>query len=100
VNEVRLTQPTLRVLHFLLDKPLDPRSGAELAKATGTASSTLYPMLVRLETAGWLTSEWEAIDPRAAGRPRRRFLTALGQNKANEALRELQIGAGVPLWQA
>jgi DNA-binding PadR family transcriptional regulator len=59
-------------------------------------------MLVRLENAGWLTSEWEAIDPRAAGRPRRRFyrLTALGQNKANEALRELQIGSGAPSWQA
>jgi len=100
VTEFRLTQPTLKVLHFLLDKPRQRRSGAEISKATGTASGTLYPMLVRLETAGWLTSEWERIDPHEVGRPRRRFykLTALGQNKANEALRDLQIGARVPSW--
>jgi DNA-binding PadR family transcriptional regulator len=57
-------------------------------------------MLARLETAGWLTSEWEAIDPREAGRPRRRYykLTALGQNNARAALAELQVAAGEWVW--
>jgi PadR family transcriptional regulator PadR len=99
-HDVRLTQPTLKVLRFLLEKPREGRSGAEMSKATKVGSGTLYPMLARLEAAGWLTSEWEAIDPREAGRPRRRFykLTAVGQNNALAALAELQITTGALAW--
>jgi DNA-binding PadR family transcriptional regulator len=58
-------------------------------------------MLARLEAAGWLSSEWEAIDPREAGRPRRRFyrLTASGQHNVHAALADLQMAAGEP-WSA
>jgi PadR family transcriptional regulator PadR len=99
-RDIRLTQPTLKVLRFLLEKPREGRSGAEMAKATKVGSGTLYPMLARLEAAGWLTSEWEAIDPREAGRPRRRFykLTAIGQNKAHAALADLQMAMGELAW--
>ena len=99
-QDVRLTQPTLKVLRFLLEKPREGRSGAEMSKATKVGSGTLYPMLARLEAAGWLTSEWEAIDPREAGRPRRRFykLTALGQNNARSALADLQMATGELAW--
>jgi DNA-binding PadR family transcriptional regulator len=99
-NDVRLTQPTLKVLRFLLEKPREGRSGAEMSKATKVGSGTLYPMLARLEGAGWLVSEWEAIDPKEAGRPRRRFytLTAVGQNNARAALAELQVAAGALAW--
>lgn len=98
--EIRLTQPALKVLRFLLGMPTVPRSGAEIAKATHVSSGTLYPMLVRLETAGWLSSEWEEVDPREQGRPRRRFysLTALGQNTANRELADLQINLAIPAW--
>lgn len=91
--EVRLTGPTLKVLHYLLSKPREKRSGAEISKAIGINSGTLYPILARLERAGWFSSEWEEIDPREAGRPRRRFyrLTGVGQTRANAALAELQI---------
>jgi len=101
-ENVRLTQPTLKVLRFLLQTPRDGRSGAAMAKATGVGSGTLYPMLARLEAAGWLTSEWEAIDPREAGRPRRRFyrLTPVGQNHAHAALADLQIVTGEPAWNS
>jgi PadR family transcriptional regulator, regulatory protein PadR len=102
VTEFRLTQPTLRVLRFLIDKPLEARSGAEIAKATSLGSGTLYPMLGRLEGAGWLSSEWERIDPREAGRPRRRFykLTADGHKNAYRVLAELQMPTvpGIPVW--
>ena len=99
-QDVRLTQPTLKVLRFLLETPREGRSGAEMSKATKVGSGTLYPMLARLETAGWLTSEWETIDPREAGRPRRRFykFTAVGQNNARAALAELQVAAGALAW--
>jgi PadR family transcriptional regulator PadR len=98
-QDVRLTQPTLKVLRFLLETPREGRSGAEMSKATKVGSGTLYPMLARLEAAGWLSSEWEAIDPREAGRPRRRFykLTGSGQNCAGAALEELQLVAREPV---
>jgi PadR family transcriptional regulator PadR len=99
-QDVRLTQPTLKVLRFLLEKPREGRSGAEMSRATKVSSGTLYPMLARLETAGWLSSEWEVIDPHEAGRPRQRFykLTAVGQNKAHAALADLQMAAGELSW--
>jgi DNA-binding PadR family transcriptional regulator len=99
-EDVRLTQPTLKVLRFLLEKPREGRSGADMSKATKVGSGTLYPMLARLESAGWLNSEWEVIDPSEAGRPRRRFykLTALGQNNARAALADLQMAAGELAW--
>ena len=47
---------------------------------TGLASGTLYPILVRLERAGWVEAQWEDIDPTVEGRPSRRYyrLTPLG----------------------
>lgn len=99
-DDVRLTQPALKVLRFLMETPREGRSGAEMSKATKVGSGTLYPMLARLEAAGWLTSEWEVINPSEAGRPRRRFykLTAIGQNKARAALNDLQMGSGELVW--
>jgi DNA-binding PadR family transcriptional regulator len=100
MSDVRLTQPALKVLRFLMETPREGRSGAEMSKATKVGSGTLYPMLARLEAAGWLTSEWEVIDPTEAGRPRRRFyrLTAVGQNKTGAALMDLQLGTGELAW--
>ena len=69
-DDVRLSQQGLKVLRFLMETPREGRSGAEMSKATKVGSGTLYPMLARLEAAGWLTSEWEVIDPSEAGRPR------------------------------
>ena len=99
-DDVRLTQPALKVLRFLVETPREGRSGAEMSKATKVGSGTLYPMLARLEAAGWLTSEWEVIDPSEVGRPRRRFyrLTAIGQNNARKALADLQMAAGELVW--
>jgi PadR family transcriptional regulator, regulatory protein PadR len=99
-DDVRLSQQSLKVLRFLMETPREGRSGAEMSKATKVGSGTLYPMLARLEAVGWLTSEWEVIDPSKAGRPRRRFyrLTAIGQNSAREALRDLQMAAGELSW--
>jgi DNA-binding PadR family transcriptional regulator len=91
--DVRLSQAALKVLKYFLQDVGTPRSGAELSTATQVGSGTLYPMLARLEVAGWLTSEWEGIDPSVARRPRRRFykLTGRGQTSASKALGELQV---------
>ena len=98
--DVRLSAPGLRVLKFLSETPQVQRSGADIARVAGVGSGTLYPLLARLEKAGWLTSEWETVDPSEVGRPRRRFykLSGIGQNNAARALAEVQTAPGVLAW--
>lgn len=92
-NNVRLSGPTLKVLKYFVDAPREQRSGAEITRGTKVGAGTLYPMLARLEAAGWLTSEWELLDPSEAGRPRRRYyrLTPVGQASTHRALSEFQM---------
>jgi DNA-binding PadR family transcriptional regulator len=86
---------TLRVLDAFLENPADELSGADVQKRSGLASGTLYPILLRLESAGWFVSRWENIDPSIAGRPRRRLyrLTASGLARASEVF--ASFGRGV-----
>jgi DNA-binding PadR family transcriptional regulator len=89
--DVRITVPVLRVLQaFLAAGGAATLYGLELMDQTGLKSGTLYPVLARLEEAGWATSSWEDADPRDAGRPRRRYyeLTGLGQRAGAAALGE------------
>lgn len=100
-HQIRISRHILRVLKLMMEKPLTPYSGADIAREVGVGPGTLYPLLRRLETAGWLKSEWEKVDPSVAGRPRRRHyqLTGRGQTSAAKALAELQTTAvGVLVW--
>ena len=87
---------TLRALEAFLENPADPLSGADVQKRCGLASGTLYPILLRLEAAGWFVSQWESIDPSSAGRPRRRLyrLTPSGLARASEVF--ASFGRGAP----
>lgn len=93
-RQPRLSHQTLKVLRLFCDAPREERAGSAIARSTGLGSGTLYPILDRLESAGWLTSSWEVGEPSALGRPRRRLytITALGQQQAVSALNEL-LGA-------
>jgi DNA-binding PadR family transcriptional regulator len=99
-KEVRLTAPTLKLLKIFVEKPREEFSGAEISRATEIGSGTLYPILARLEAAGWLKSTWEKINPSEEGRPRRRLyrITGQGQTKAVHALAELQTAPGALVW--
>jgi DNA-binding PadR family transcriptional regulator len=57
-------------------------SGAEICRGTSLPSGTVYPILSRLEECGWLRSQWEAGDPAALGRPRKRFYTVTAAGAA------------------
>ncbi len=87
-TEIRLTVPVIRVLAAFLADPTVPRYGLDLMQGTELASGSLYPILTRLRTAGWLDAHWEDVDPAAAGRPARRYylLTADGVERARGAL--------------
>lgn len=81
----KLTPQTALVMDALIQSP--GLAGADLMRATKLKSGSLYPILRRLEEAGWITGNWEEIDPREAGRPRRRFykVTATGRRNAARA---------------
>ena len=85
-RDVRVSLQTLKVLEAFLQSPAEQLSGAQVHRCCGLASGTLYPILVRLEAAGWFVSRWETIDPSSAGRPRRRLyrLTSTGLRRATE----------------
>ncbi len=85
----RMSTQTLAVLALLMANPTDEWYGFELAERADIKTGTLYPLLARLERQGWLRSSWEDIDPRVAGRPRRRLyvLTPEGATAASEHLR-------------
>jgi PadR family transcriptional regulator, regulatory protein PadR len=72
-TDVRVTTAVAKVLAALLESPSDLHYGLDLINATGLPSGTLYPILVRLERAGWLDAQWEEIDRTVAGRPARRY---------------------------
>jgi PadR family transcriptional regulator, regulatory protein PadR len=99
--EPRLTTQTLKVLGALMMQPCDALSGAEIGRSTKLHSGTLYPILLRLESAGWLVSNWEEETPQDLGRPRRRFyrLTAVGIARTKSAFREVRTMVGGFAWQ-
>jgi DNA-binding PadR family transcriptional regulator len=94
-GDVRMSLQTLRVLEAFLESPTAQLSGADVHQRCGIASGTLYPILLRLESAGWFVSKWESIDPSSAGRPRRRLyrLTSTGLKRAGEVF--ASFGRGV-----
>jgi DNA-binding PadR family transcriptional regulator len=101
-RDPRLSHQALRVLGIFLDRPNEALAGADIWNETRLLSGTLYPILVRFEKAGWLTSKWEEVDSAQVGRPRRRLyrLTGVGYNKAQQALRELGFSGGRPAWKS
>jgi PadR family transcriptional regulator PadR len=85
-----MTVAVARVLREFLADPSEPRYGYELMQLTGFPSGKLYPLLVRLQRAGWLTREPENADPAQVGRPSR-WLYRLSTGGAESARHELGI---------
>lgn len=99
--EPRLTTQTLKVLAALMTDHADSLSGAEIGRSAKLHSGTLYPILFRLEQAGWLKSWWESETPQELGRPRRRFyaLTGLGSRRTKSAFRDVTSMLGELAWE-
>ncbi len=81
----RLTPATLDVLAALLGEP-ESIWGLRIVGLTSRPAGSVYPILERLERAGWVDSAWED-DPARSG-PRRRLyrLTADGVEAARAAV--------------
>lgn len=67
----KVTAATLDVIEVLLtgDNEL---YGLKIAKMIQRPSGSVVPILMRLESAGWVTSHWETDSTESRG-PRRRF---------------------------
>lgn len=92
-----MTLQGMKVLQAFLEDPTTSLAGADLQRAIHLPSGTLYPILFRFESAGWLQSKWEQADPKEVGRPRRRLylLTPLGVRRASEELAVFRPGLRV-----
>lgn len=83
-----MTLQTIAVLQAMLEAPTHAHYGLQIAGKTHLPTGTIYPILARLEKAGWVSSTWETRDPTELERPRRRLytLTGSGAQRAREAL--------------
>lgn len=73
-----MTLAVATLLRVFLEDPAEPRYGYDLMRQTGFPSGKLYPILARLEAAGWLVKEVEDVNPATAGRPARRHYRLSG----------------------
>lgn len=71
----RVTPATALVLEALLSA--ESIWGLQIIKVTGKKPGTVYPILERLEAAGWLQGEWDTTEERKG--PRRRYYRLLGE---------------------
>ena len=67
------------MLAALSDAPIEGLHGYDLTQRCSIKSGTLYPLLMRLTSLGYLDSQWQ--EPVAIGRPPRQAyrLTAAGR---------------------
>jgi DNA-binding PadR family transcriptional regulator len=101
-----MTTTVRLVLEALLrvwdDNPAAALYGLEITDLTGLLPGTTYPILQRLLDHGWLTDEWEDLDPHEAARPRRRYyrLTKDGASAARKVLQEASARSNAGLARA
>ena len=81
----RMTPATIDVLS-VLDDTDGACWGLKIIKSSGRPAGSVYPILERLESHGWVSSMWEADDSRPG--PRRRYyaLTDDGATAARAAI--------------
>ncbi|MHA6667247.1 PadR family transcriptional regulator [Homoserinimonas sp. A447] len=81
----RVTPATIDVLKVLSESDV-ACWGLQVIKLSGRPAGSVYPILERLESSGWVTSSWETDDARSG--PRRRYyeLTEGGVTAAAQAI--------------
>ena len=86
--------------YALLDEPSAGMYGLQLSEASGVKAGGMYPVLARLEDAGWVSSWWEQIDESTEGRRRRRYyrLTTDGASMAYRRLTDAVTALAPPRW--
>jgi len=96
--DLNITPNIARLLRVFLEDPEQSHFGTELSSEARVSAGSLYPALRRMEAAGFIEGEWEAIDPSVEGRPARRYykLTANGTRQAHLQLAEYSASFAPP----
>jgi PadR family transcriptional regulator, regulatory protein PadR len=89
---MNISKPTILELKFLsifVNNTHKKFTASDLAEMLNISYGSVIPLLMRFEKADWLEVEWEDIDPKEAGRPKRKFygLSTMGSTKAPALLR-------------
>ena len=85
----RKTEALVRLAAVLMGDPYGRHYGYALMSEARILSGTLYPILDRMLTDGWVTAEWESPDEADASRPRRYYtLTNAGRSELDALLAE------------
>lgn len=89
-KERKLSKKGFLILHSFGNN--EKLYGLQILERTGIFSGTLYPLLRKLETNGWLDYEYEQGDERTLGRPIRIYywLTPIGNTKLVEKKRQFE----------
>ena len=58
----RVTPQFSTVLNILVSSSKNKTTGYDIMRETGLNSGTVYPILHRMEEAGWLKSKWESVE--------------------------------------
>jgi PadR family transcriptional regulator, regulatory protein PadR len=88
--EFRMTTTVASVLREFLEDIDQRQYGFDLMRRCGLPSGSLYPVLARLERAGWIVGKVEEIDAAHEARPARKYYLLTGHG-AVEASRELAV---------
>jgi PadR family transcriptional regulator PadR len=85
----RMTHNALLVLRALAAEPDREMYGFEIMRAIALPSGTVYPLLDRVEAAGWAKTRAEDTTPQDEGRPRRKYyrITPEGAAAVNEEMK-------------
>jgi DNA-binding PadR family transcriptional regulator len=87
----KMTIQTQAVLRLLLDATDNEMYGLDLIRQSGVQAGTIYPLMKRLEEAGWVTSRWVQPTPGDGGHQRKYYrLTGCGVRSAAAALQKAQ----------
>jgi len=94
-SSLRRTPAMIDILQRLLAAE-HPLWGLQLSAATGRPTGTVYPLLERLEQAGFVSSTWESENDRPGPRRRLYALTPPGRRWATEQCSASTAGRSAP----
>ena len=81
-KEIMFTLQTFRVMGIFCKRPEKEFFGSEISMKTNLPSGTIYPLLGRLEAAGFVKSVWEEGRARDLKRPLKRFYKMTDEGKS------------------
>jgi DNA-binding PadR family transcriptional regulator len=85
---IRITQPTIKVAAFLADLKAGSTWGLQICSETQLGSGSVYSVLDRFESYGWVESFWEEDNNRRGARRRLYKVTSVGKKSLKQLVAE------------